>query len=112
VSDVSDVAAPRLGSFLNATRFDPRAPVVATVTSDLATMVFVVCLEPAQELPRHPAPAELTLLVIEGEPVITVMDVVSSTVPGDVLVVAAGAVHALRAGHQRAVVVGVLNRRP
>ena len=110
MSDVSDVPVPGLGSFLKATRFDPRAPVVATVTSDLATTVFVVCLEPAQELPRHPALAELTLLVVEGEPVITVVDVVRSTVPGDVLIIAAGAIHTLRAGHQRAVVVGVLNR--
>jgi quercetin dioxygenase-like cupin family protein len=50
----------------------------------------------AQELSRHPAPAELNLLVIEGEPVITVVDISRSTTPGDVVVAAAGAVHALR----------------
>jgi quercetin dioxygenase-like cupin family protein len=112
VREASDAPEPGLGSFKAATRFDPREAVVATVTSERATTVFVVCLEPGQELPRHPAPAELTLLVIEGEPVITVVDVSLSTIPGDVVVVAAGAVHALRAGPQRAVVVGVLNGRP
>ncbi|MDP9335705.1 MAG: hypothetical protein M3Q30_20690 [Actinomycetota bacterium] len=110
--EASDAPEPGLGSFRAATRFDPHEAVVAAVTSDLATTVFVVCLEPAQELPQHPAPAELTLLVIKGEPAITVTDISRSTTPGDVVVVAAGAIHALRAGPQRAVVVGVLNGRP
>jgi quercetin dioxygenase-like cupin family protein len=73
--------------------------------------VFVVCLEPHQELPRHLAPAELTLLVMEGRPVITVVDKPCPTNPGDVLIIAAGAVHSLQASDERAVVVGVLTGR-
>lgn len=96
-------------SLRSAVRFDPEKVAVATVTSDRDTTVFVVCLEPAQELAPHPAPAELTLVVIEGGPVITVADVSRTTAPGDVLIVAADALHSLRGGPERAVVVGVLH---
>lgn len=103
---------PALGSLRQATRFNPDKAVVATVVSDSGTRVFVVCLEPAQVLPPHPAPAGLTLIVTQGEPVITVQGSSHSTTPGDVVVMATGALHTLRAGPHRAVVVGVLNRLP
>jgi len=73
--------------------------------------VFVVCLEVDQELPEHPAPAELTLLVIEGQPTVTVAGVATATAVGDVMVMATGILHALKAGSQRAIVVGVLQAR-
>lgn len=111
MSEVPETVGAAAGSFRSAVRFDPREAVVVTVTSDRGTTVFVVCLEPDQGLPRHPAPGELTLLVIEGRPVITVADKRYATDPGDVLVVAAGAIHALRADTDRAIVVGVLTGR-
>ncbi len=111
MSEAPETIAAVAGSFRSVVRFDPREAVVATVTSDRGTTVFVVCLEPSQGLPRHPAPGELTLLVIEGRPVITVADKRYATDQGDVLVVPTGAMHALRAETDRAVVVGVLRGR-
>lgn len=111
MSEVPRPVDATAGSFRSAVRFDLREAVVATVTSDRGTTVFVVCLEPNQELPRHPAPGELTLLVIEGQPVITVGDKGYGTYQGDVLVVPPGAIHALRADTDRAIVVGVLTGR-
>ncbi len=108
MSEAPETVGAVAGSFRSVVWFDPREAVVATVASDRATAVFVVCLEPDQELPRHPAPGELTLLVIEGRPVITVADKRSATDQGDVRVVPTGAIHALRAATARAVVVGVL----
>lgn len=99
------------GSFRSSVRFDPDRPVVANVTSHEATTVFVVCLEPGQELPTHPAPAELTLLVIEGQPTVTVADTAKAASVGDVLAMVAGTTHSLSAGGHRAVVVGVLQAR-
>jgi quercetin dioxygenase-like cupin family protein len=97
-------------SIHDAIRFDARAPVVAEVASNGATKVFVVCLEPGQELRSHRAPAELTLLVIEGEPVVTVGDGSRPAAGGDVFLVATGALHALSAGPRAAIVVGILNQ--
>jgi quercetin dioxygenase-like cupin family protein len=111
VNEAVDAGGLGTRSFRAATRFDSEKAVVATVTSDRDTTVFVVCLEAAQELPSHPAPAELTLLVVEGNPVITVVDSSRTTSPGDVLIVAVDAPHALHAGPERAVVVGVLQGR-
>ncbi len=99
------------GSFRSKVRFDPDRPVVATVTSHQGTTVFVVCLDVGQELPEHPAPGPLTLLVIEGNPTITVADTATTSVVGDVAVMAAATVHSLSAGPQQAVVVGVLATR-
>lgn len=99
------------GSFRASARFDPDRAVVANVTSHEATTVFVVCLDVGQELPEHPAPAELTLLVIEGQPIVTIADVAKDTAVGDVMVMTAGTTHSLSAGAQRAVVVGVLQAR-
>ena len=101
MSDVPEMVGTPAGSFRSMVRFDPRKAVVATVVSDRSTTVFVVCLEPGQELPRHPAPGELTLLVIEGRPVITVAEEGCATDQGAVLVVPAGAIHALRATTDR-----------
>ncbi|MDQ6783307.1 MAG: hypothetical protein M3063_07690 [Actinomycetota bacterium] len=109
MSEDSEAAGTGIGSFRTATRFDSHSPVVAAVGSDRATKVFVVCLEPGQELARHPAPLELTLLVIEGDPLITFDEKPRLAMPGDVVIVAAGGVHSLRGGSQRAVVVGVLH---
>ncbi len=108
MNEVPETVGAATGSFRSVVRFDPGEAVVAAVTSDRGTTVFVVCLEPDQELPRHPAPGELTLLVIEGRPVITVADQRYGADQGDVMVVPAGAIHALRAETARAVVVGVL----
>ncbi len=63
---VPEAPQPTFASLRAATRFDPLQAVVATVASDRDITVFVVCLEPGQELPRHVAPAELTLLVTRG----------------------------------------------
>ncbi|MDQ6840620.1 MAG: cupin domain-containing protein [Actinomycetota bacterium] len=111
MTETPDAARMPSGSFRSSIRFDPERPVVATVSTERATTVFVVCLEPAQALAQHPAPNELTLLVIDGQPLITVIDEACPTKPGDVLVVASGALHSLRAGSDRAVVVGVLTGR-
>lgn len=93
-------------------RFDPDRPVVANVASHPSTTVFVVCLDVGQELAPHPAPAELALLVMEGRPTITVAEAVQLSAPGDVAVMAQGIMHSLKAGAQRAVVVGVLRAEP
>lgn len=98
-------------SFRSAIRFDPGRAVVANVASRLSTTVFVVCLDVSQTLAEHRAPSDLTLLVIEGQPTITVDDTAMITTTGDVIVVAAGTLHSLTAGSQRAVVVGVLHRQ-
>ncbi|PZS22824.1 MAG: hypothetical protein DLM54_02340 [Acidimicrobiales bacterium] len=99
------------GSFRSFVRFDPDQPVVASVTAHRSTKVFVVCLEVDQELPQHPAPMELTLLVIEGQPTVTVADKATLAAAGDVMVMAVGTPHSLKAGAQRAIVVGVLQAR-
>lgn len=74
--------------------------------------MFVVCLDVDQALSEHPAPADLTLLIIEGQPAITVADTTTVTTAGDVMVMGLGTLHSLAAGSQRAVVVGVLHTRP
>ncbi len=99
-----------VGSYRSAVRFDPDRPVVANVVSHGATKVFVVCLEVGQELSEHLAPGELTLLIIEGQPTVTVGTETKVTATGDVVVMAAGTPHSLSAGAHRAVVVGVLQR--
>ncbi len=99
------------GSFRSKVRFDPDRPVVATVTSHQDTTVFVVCLDVGQELPEHPAPGPLTLLVIEGRPTITVNGTAATSAVGDVTVMAAATMHSLAAGPTRAVVVGVVANR-
>ena len=81
------------GSFTSAVRFDPDRPVVANVVSHRAATVFVVGLEAGQELPEHPAPAELTLLVVEGQPTVTVAGDARCSRAGDVVVMATGTAH-------------------
>ena len=98
-----------VASFRSAIRFDPDRPVVANVATRHDTPVFVVCLDVGQVLSEHPAPADLTLLVIEGQPTITVADAATVTATGDVVVMAEETLHSLAAGAQRAVVVGVLH---
>lgn len=71
----------------------------------------MVCLDSGQTLAEHPAPADLTLLVIEGQPKITVEDAATVAATGDVMMMPEGALHSLSAGRHRAVVVGVLHRR-
>ncbi len=100
------------GSIRDVTRFDPDAPVVATVAVHLTTTIFVVCLDSGQDLPTHAAPGALTLLVIEGHVTITVAGTEHLSHAGDVVAVSPGAPHSLFAGSGRAVVVGVLNRQP
>ena len=70
----SDTQEPGLGSIFDAAHFDPQEAVVADVTSYRSTTVFVVCLEPSHEPSKHPAPAELTLVVVQGEPIVTMLD--------------------------------------
>ena len=48
-NEVVDAGGSGSHSFRSAIRFDPEKAVVATVTSDRDTTVFVVCLEAAQE---------------------------------------------------------------
>ncbi len=86
---------------------DSGAPVVSTVASGHNTTAFKVCLEPGQELATHSVPIEVTLVVLEGEPIIAVGPVEGVGKVGDVLIVPAGVDHGLRAGPGRAVVVGV-----
>ncbi len=100
------------GSFRSLVRFDPERAVVDNVATQDGTTVFVVCLDADQALSEHPAPADLTLLVIEGQPTITVADTSMVTAAGDVTVMAEGTLHSLAANTQRAVVVGVLHFRP
>jgi len=101
----------RAGSFRSSVRFDPDRAVVATIATDDATTVFSVCLDGDQALAEHPAPADLTLLVIEGQPTITVEGAPTVTATGDVMIIHEGALHSLTAGPHRAVVVGVLHNR-
>lgn len=97
-----------IGSFRSSVHFNPDRPVIANVATHENTTVFVVCLDAGQALTEHPAPAALTLLVIEGQPTVTVADAAMVGDVGDVIVVGAGTLHSLLAGSQRAVVVGVL----
>lgn len=111
VNGTDGALAAGIGSYRSAVRFDPDRPVVANVVSYRATTVFVVCLDVGQELAEHLAPDELTLLIIEGQPTVTVEGEINVTAAGDVVVMAAGAPHSLSAGAAPAVVVGVLQAR-
>ena len=106
------MTTPFFGSIRDVTRFDPDAPVVATVAVHLTTTIFVVCLDSGQELPTHAAPGALTLLVIEGHVTITIAGAEHLSHAGDVVVMSRGAPHSLSAGSGRAVVVGVLDKQP
>lgn len=77
-----------------------------------ATTVFVVCLDAGQELSQHLGPAELTLLIIEEQPTVTVGPETKITATGDVVVMAAGAPHSLSVGDAEPVVGGVLQALP
>lgn len=114
-SDAGNVEESPQGEFASlplSIRFDPDRPVVANVVSHRSTTVFAVCLDVGQELAPHPAPAELTLMIMEGQPTITVAEAARLSAPGDVVAMGEGVMHSLSAGSQRTVVVGILQAKP
>jgi quercetin dioxygenase-like cupin family protein len=86
-----------LTSYRSAVVFRPDRvqPVVLAETERIR--VLLVCLEPGQALPVHRPGIDLTLLVLEGDGMMTAGDRVDLVSPGTVAVVPAGAARGLRA---------------
>ena len=81
-----------------AVEYSSDRPVIRAI-SDIDTMrAFVVGLEPGQELREHPAPGDLTLIVVAGDAVIPIDGIERHASIGAVVVLPKGAPHSIRAG--------------
>lgn len=101
-------ASTTVGSWAAAVAYEPARAVVRPVASAGRMRAFVVGLEPHQELPTHPAPGPLALTVVAGQVTLTVEGERLECPLQATVLVAAGVEHALRAGAERAAVLGVV----